>query len=1381
MKRRILLTCVALGAMLSAMAQRHYTFNAVALNVDGLPEKISGVTVNEGAPGADGATAIGNAIAMQNWDIIGLSEDFDYHENLVAPLTNYFHVGTWRGKIDIGFGDILVQNSADTDGLGLLVSKRDGAGYTGETYVKWNTYNGYTDQGADGLIKKGFRYYAVSIASGIVVDVYVLHMDANDNEADINARNSQLTQLANYIKNNKHGRPIIIMGDSNCRYNRDKLKTNLIDAINADSRLTIKDVWVEHMWGGEYPAYGSGAMMTDTYGEQKGEVVDKIFYINDSQSTLTIKANSYFRDATFDLSDHAPVIANFTLTNPNGTPLTNAEKENNWTLEETVATFTKPTWEGEKVVSGTTYYLMNVGTGECIRTGGAYYTQAVAGNAALKITPTTSNGGTTWVLGTYRGKSLGTGGDAYTDQSGEWYLEQVSGTTYQYRLKNTGGTYLTATTTDAHHPVRNMAGNASDDNQKWIFLTDARIRTEMNKANADYPFNFTALLKSADFDVIEFEDGWTAQGWTGFDQANGPFKASGHNWGGDALAYSAYAYANQKNAATMSQSLGTLPNGIYDISFTGFYRSKKNSNDETISAVVKFGSTSISVKQNKGTNIGDFGAAEQFFRVNNNTYRTNQQITLRSSTSITLQVTKPSSSSTGWICVDNFRLLYYGTSTVAVDPYKEYKDMVLAKVNETYPKVMALNAAGQAAYDISVVIERYNNDQITTAAIAQAMCDIVDNAYANALAAHLAYIVNQAIKDMQANGGDLTGAIINPSFETGDLTGWTVGEAWDLGAKSTSDGTYASEGSDGDYLFNAYSGDHGHTTSVMQTIKGIPNGLYELKAMMTSFGATEHVDENNPKTQTNRVYLVGNSYHTSIAAERNNKFEEATLYFLVEDGTAVIGAIGGNKGGGADFIHYWPWEGCYFKADNFRLKRICDVPHGRLKLALMDAENAALDAYGKATLDINTYQTTYNNKSLTGDGKTEAAAVYTALQTAAKAQRTKNADMTWAITNPSFETGDYTGWTTVARWDTGAREQANGTYSIAGTDGRYMFNTWNNAAGADESGVNPSISQTVTGIPNGTYRLRAMVATDNGNSMMLTGNGVSTTIAASTNGASSGVFPEVTCDVTNGKLAIEVVGVNNCWYKCDDFHLTLVTPAELRFSDAATVIATIEGVTYPKVVLERTIKGPDKNGNPTWASFVAPFDIPQIDGWEYRTLSSATYNESTQNISLTFSTAETIEAGAPYMVRCTTLSEGQQHKELPFGEMVVNTVTKKDKEVAITNGNSSKVIFKGVYTAGNVPQGAFFISNNTFYQAADNTNTIKGFRAYIEVSGALASKARSMSLRWDDEDTTGVDAGAEEVTTVAIYDINGVRLSEMQQGINILLMSDGSVVKIMVK
>lgn len=47
MKRRILLSSIALCfAVLGAMAERHYTFNAVALNVDGLPKEISGIETN---------------------------------------------------------------------------------------------------------------------------------------------------------------------------------------------------------------------------------------------------------------------------------------------------------------------------------------------------------------------------------------------------------------------------------------------------------------------------------------------------------------------------------------------------------------------------------------------------------------------------------------------------------------------------------------------------------------------------------------------------------------------------------------------------------------------------------------------------------------------------------------------------------------------------------------------------------------------------------------------------------------------------------------------------------------------------------------------------------------------------------------------------------------------------------------------------------------------------------------------------------------------------------------------------------------------------------------------------------------------------------------
>ena len=1430
MKRRILLVCVALGAMLSAMAQRSYTFNAAALNVDGLPNQdisaiVTTVNLNKDGKNEAGATEFCNYLANSNWDIVGLSEDFNFHSYVAGePASSYYNFGKHSGSITTNITQAFTR--AEIDGLGIAVAKR--FSFTGDTQtglqVQWNTEYGGSglttigDNGADNMITKGFRMYTVTLANGIAVDVYVLHMDAstadsnddydsNGKDKNIVAREAQLKQLADYIKNNHNNRPVIIIGDTNCRYTREQLKTGFIDYINADARFTINDPWVDLMWGGTYPEYNTGSLMTHTYG-QKGEVVDKIFYINTTKSNLTLKANTYLWDESVNVSDHKPVVVNFTLTDPNGTPISDDWKEEHWQFEETVATFQKPSWKGEQVVSGTTYYVMNVGTGKYIKWGGWWNAQAVTGYAGHPITPTLNNGQYELVTRGSEGRSLGHGLFMDNTDHNTWTLTPVDGTPNHYYIENGSGTL--GVTDDQWQTLTIESKNASDDTQKWIFLTEDGMRTAMKDANPDYPFNFTPMLGAADFDVVDDWGGYAKEHWTNF----GSYCAEGYvQWGaGQDLHNSSAAIVSTPNAVTLSQAVENLPAGNYKFSFEGFYnytlttttitekRTRKNtwssswtdysetgrtiaSNEQTMTALVKIGSETFNLSANRNVNVGDLGAASIAFR-DGDGYMTTSYQTL-SSGSLNVSISKSSTSSnpsdqvsetsktgkteqtkttikkeySNSVHFDNFRLEYRGTQTVAVDPYADYKKMVREKVNETYPKVMALNAAGQAAYDISVVIERYNNDQITNAQIAQAMCDYVDHSYANALAAHNAFYVQQAIDQMAQNGGDITGAIINPSFETGDLTGWTVGEAWDLGAKSTSDGTYASEGSDGNYLFNAYSGDHGYTTSVMQTIKGIPNGLYELKAMMTSHGATEAVDANNPKTQANRVYLVGNSYHTSIAAERNNKFEEATLYFLVEDGTAVIGAIGGNKGGGADFIHYWPWEGCYFKADNFRLKRICDVPHGRLKLALNEAENANLDAYGKAALDITEYQNKYNNKSLTTNGTAEAAAVRNALQTATKAQKTIGADMTWAITNHSFETGDYTGWTCETGGDTKVASQENGTYSVAGTDGRFLFNTWDN-------GTAKSVTQTVSGLTNGTYKLTAMVATDAEKSIILTGNGVSTTIAASTNGNSSGVFPEVECKVTNGTLTITVAGVDNVWYKCDDFHLTLLSPSELVLNEADKEIPTINDTKYEKVTVYRTIK-PN-----TWSTFIVPFDIPKsnLGGWEVKEFS---YSEKKENgdITLVFTdAADGIKAGVPYMVRNKTMTENLT--SLSLENVKVNTTSMK-------NPTKGDVTFVGTYKSGNVPQGAFFISNNTFYQAEDNTNTLKAFRAYFTV--AAGTNARALSFRIESEGTTDIDAANEEVTVVGIYTLGGVRINEMQQGVNILQMSDGTTMKVIIK
>ena len=1367
MKRVQLFAITLCMAITSVFAQRSYNFNAVALNVDGLPNNISGIEINPDGKEAAGATALCGVLANSGWDFVGFSEDFNFHSQLTAaPASTYYNFGEHGGEVSAS----AILGGASTDGLGFACSKSLTMG--GGTRVEWGVYNGFTDQGADGLVTKGFRVYTVTFATGVAVDVYVLHMDADSGSKDIEVREQQLKILADYIKNNHNKRPVIVLGDTNCRYTREQLKTGFIDYINADSRFTIKDAWIEHMWGGTYPVYGSEAMMTHTYGDQKGEVVDKIFYINTTESNLVLASNSYLHDTSLTTSDHFPVVVNFTLTDPNGTPLTDAEKKDNWTLEESVAGNQKPTWAGEQVVSGATYYVMNVGTGEYIKWGGAYYTEAVGGNAGTPVTPITSDGGATWVLKTSR-NHVGDGDYTYLDQTGTWYLEPVSGTSYQYRIRSSRNLYLTANTSEAHHPIKSEAGNTNNDNQKWVFLTDDRIRTEMTKASADYPFNFTPLLKSADFDVIEYEDEWTAQGWTGFNQSSGPFMGAGTGWGGDASQYVSYAYANSTSATTMSQNLGSLPNGTYNISFEGFYRSRykpsglfKQEQDETRDAAVTFGSTKIAIPQNTSTSIGaGADVVGPLFR-DADTYHKSQQVTLASSSAVTLSVTKPATSSSAkgaWICVDNFRLIYYGTGQVAIDPYKEFKDMVVAKVNETYAKVMLLNAAGQAAYDISFVIYRYNNNLITSQADAQALCAVVDRAYANALEAHKAFIVMNVVANMQDNGGDITEAIMNHSFEMGHLWGWTVGNSgWEVDVFPNANATYTTSGCDGSYLFNSYGGDDGHTSYVKQTICGIPNGLYELKVDVTSF-------------EDRCVYVVGNGYNKKVETRQGKgAFHEIVLYFLVEDCTATIGAVGGNKGGGSTFEHYWPWEGCFFKADNFRLKYICNLPHGRLKLALDEANAAAMDVYGRAALDIAKYQGYYDNRSLTTDGKSEAAAVYDALQTAAKAQRTAGADMTWAITNPSFETGDYTGWSTTVAWDTGVKPQENGTYTIAGTDGRYLFNTWNDAADATNSGVNAPIKQTITGIPNGTYELSAMVATDADKSVMLKGNGETATIAASANGASSGVFPQVTCEVTDGSLAIEVVGVNNCWYKCDDFHLTLVQPSELVLNETDAVIADIQDVTYSKVKLNRTIKAG------VWNTFVAPFDIPAsfLKGWEVKELVSSSRDGETVNLVFDNAT-DGIKAGVPYMVRNKTITESVT--EIVMEDIPVNT--------SLNNTLTDHVEFVGTHTDGYVPAGGGFISNNVFYQATQpNTNRLKGFRAYLLI---LDPEVRSISYRMtDDEDDddnendgdgTSVDSSTAEVTSVAIYNTQGVRLETMQEGLNIILMSDGSVVKVMVR
>ena len=306
-------------ASVSAAERQTGTFTAVSMNVDGLPTDLLGfININEGGPGADGTRAIGQKMAEYGWDIIGVSEDFNYNDELMEALSEDYNAGTHRGGVS--------WLTNDTDGLNLLWKKS--LSVTGENWTKWNTQYSTgianTGNGADGMINKGFRYYEAEVADGVYVDFYILHMDADSDQGDIDARHAQLIQLADAIKASDNGNPIIVMGDTNCRYTREDIRAWFMDPINADERFEIKDAWVEDAWNGTYPNVGEDALMAvdkgGTYQYPQAEIVDKIFYINNADSQVKLALDSYDVATDFTnssgaaLADHWPIAGTFTYT-----------------------------------------------------------------------------------------------------------------------------------------------------------------------------------------------------------------------------------------------------------------------------------------------------------------------------------------------------------------------------------------------------------------------------------------------------------------------------------------------------------------------------------------------------------------------------------------------------------------------------------------------------------------------------------------------------------------------------------------------------------------------------------------------------------------------------------------------------------------------------------------------------------------------------------------------------------------------------------------------------------------------------------------------------------------------------------------------------------
>jgi len=314
-KGRVYFKTTRNDATLKVVAKREInestsSFTACALNVDGLPQSILGISLNSGGPGSDGTKKISTYLNNKAYDIMGFSEDFNYDTELKSNISGYTW-GTHRGKI--------TGLTNNTDGL-QFACKNSTVTWGNETYVAY-TSTASTD--GNQYVKKGYRHYDVTF-DGQLIDVYITHMDAGDNSDAITSRSKQWKQLTEAINSSSSTRPKIVMGDTNCRWTRDAVKTNFLDLLN--SNFTASDVWVEFCRDGIYPTTDMADITdaSDPTNYSNYEIVDKIIYINPkAANTLQLVPQSFRieQDYTYGtvngtsdttpLGDHNPVVVDF--------------------------------------------------------------------------------------------------------------------------------------------------------------------------------------------------------------------------------------------------------------------------------------------------------------------------------------------------------------------------------------------------------------------------------------------------------------------------------------------------------------------------------------------------------------------------------------------------------------------------------------------------------------------------------------------------------------------------------------------------------------------------------------------------------------------------------------------------------------------------------------------------------------------------------------------------------------------------------------------------------------------------------------------------------------------------------------------------------------
>lgn len=182
---------------------------ALSYNVAGLPQGISGSDPETNTPLI--------APLLNGYDLVLMQETWKTPDpNPLAPLRVYHEIleagalhpfKSLSAPLPLG-SDPRRPEAIVSDGLNRFSRFPFGT----LTKVAWDICH---PSAADCLALKGFDMARTTVAPGLTIDVYDLHMEAGGEPQDDVARDLGITQLSTFIQATSAGRPVIVGGDFN--------------------------------------------------------------------------------------------------------------------------------------------------------------------------------------------------------------------------------------------------------------------------------------------------------------------------------------------------------------------------------------------------------------------------------------------------------------------------------------------------------------------------------------------------------------------------------------------------------------------------------------------------------------------------------------------------------------------------------------------------------------------------------------------------------------------------------------------------------------------------------------------------------------------------------------------------------------------------------------------------------------------------------------------------------------------------------------------------------------------------------------------------------------------------------------------------------------